>query len=312
MHRALKTVLCGLSLGVSLPWLAACEDRRPPTAQPRFDAVRQGLLERINAQRRAAGSPLLALDAAVSLAADAHATEIEARGSLDLPADSGEAMQERLVAAGYEAQRWVESIVATSAPLDSWIADWQKEQPRDFARAMDPDLRHLGIGLAELGDLKLFVILVTAPAAEAFERETTAVADLAANRKELREQLNALRRKEGVPGRLASSGVLDRVAQKHAEDMLKRGYFSHLNPDGKTVRERAQREGYLWRTLGENLAEGQTRIEQLLANWRDSPPHRAVLLDPEMEELGLGMARGRDGRGQLRIVWVLVAGAPRG
>lgn len=318
MHRALRTALCGLSLGLSLPWLAGCEERerqRPTASKPRVDrgdVVRQGLLDRINAHRRTAGSPLLVLDPAVGLAADAHAHEIGERGNLSLPAGAGEEMQDRLFAAGYEAQRWVESIVATSSPLDSWIADWKKEQPRDFARAMDPDLRHLGIGLSEIGELKLFVVLVTAPAAEAFERETTRVADLAANRKQLREQLNALRRKEGVTGKLAGSGILDRIAQKHAEDMLARGYFAHQSPDGKTVRERAQREGYRWRALGENLADGQTRIEQLLANWRDSPPHRAVLLDPEMEEIGLGMARGRDSRGQLRIVWVLVAGAPRG
>lgn len=312
MHRALRTALCGLSLGLSLPCLAGCEDRPRPEAAKRVDVVRQGLLERINTHRRAAGSSPLSLDPAVGLAADAHATEIEERGNLDLPAGSGDEMQDRLFAAGYEAQRWVESIVATSAPLDSWIADWQKEQPRDFARAMDPDLKHLGIGLAEMGELRLLVILVTAPAAEAFERETTPVADLAANRKKLLEQLNAFRRKEGLHGRLASSSTLDRIAQKHADDMLARGYFAHQSPDGKTVRERAQREGYRWRALGENLADGQTRIEQLLANWKDSPPHRAVLLDPAMEEIGLGMARGRDGRGQLRIVWVLVAGAPRG
>ena len=40
--------------------------------------------------------------------------------------------------------------------------------------------------------LKLFVLLVTAPSAEAFERETTRVADLTANRKQLREQLTWL------------------------------------------------------------------------------------------------------------------------
>jgi uncharacterized protein YkwD len=301
----MPALLLALSLAASFPGPAAA-------AETPADAVREGLLEQLNGFRRDAGSPPLTLDAAVSRAATEQAEELASRRSLDLPADSADRMQERLSFAGYAARRWVEGLMATSEPLESWVGDWAEERPRELSQALDPRLRHLGIGLAKVGQADLFVLLVTEPVIGPDARRVSAEpVDLATLRRQMLDQLNALRRKEGLPGRLAASGLLDRIAQKHADDLLARGYFAHRSPDGKTVRERAEREGYRFRTLGENLAEGQESIDRLLAGWYDSPPHHSVLLDRAVEELGLGRAHGRDDKGRARLVWVLVVGAPR-
>lgn len=313
-RRILHPALCGLVVAVSLPGFAAGPEPpsvRAPAAEARAEPARQAILEAINALRREAGAPPLALDGAVSKAALAHAGVVARRGSLELAAGSDDQMQELLIAGGYAARRWAESLVATREPVESWIDDWADEHPAELARAMDPELRDLGIGVAKLGELDLFVLLFAAPAAGDSAAQLLApLTDLTALRREMLAKLNDLRRQKGLKSRLAASTFLDRAAQRHAEDMLARGYFAHASPEGKTARERALREGYPFRSLGENLAEGQTGIDQLLAYWYDSPAHCAILLAPEMDEIGLGMARGRDSQGRFRIVWVLVAGAP--
>lgn len=297
-------------LAVSLPWpAAAAEARRSAAPAGRFDAVRLGLLARINAERKRLGSPPLALHPAVTRAADEHAALVSRRGDLRLPPGSERDMQARLKAAGYSAHRWVESLSATSAPLDSLISEWKKVQPKDFAQAMAPDLRHLGIGISHLGSLRLFTLLATVPADEAFERETGALKDVAAVRRGLLAAVNAFRQGAKRPP-LAPAAALDRVAQRHADDLLARAYFAHKSPEGKSVRERAAEEGYAWRAIGENLAEGQSSIAEAVDAWKRSPEHREVLLARDFRELGLGLARGRDPRGEWRVIWVLVAGTP--
>lgn len=93
---------------------------------------------------------------------------------------------------------------------------------------------------------------------------------------------------------------LDRAAQKHAEDMVNRGYFSHYSPEGDGVRERIIAEGYEPRGWAENLAQGHQNEEQILQAWINSPGHDANLSAP-LEEFAIGAA----GEGS-QLTWVLV------
>jgi uncharacterized protein YkwD len=314
-RRTYLAPLLGAFLGalaaVSVPRPAAAAEA-PRSAAPagRFDAVRLGLLARINAERKKLGSPPLVLNPAVSRAADEHAAQVSQRGDLRIPPGSDREMQARLKAAGYSAHRWIESLCATSAPLDTLIAEWKKVQPKDFVQAMAPDLRHLGIGISHLGSLRLYTLLAAVPADEAFERQTGALKDVAAARRAMLAAVNDFRQKSKRPTPLVPSVALDRVAQRHADDLLARAYFAHKSPDGKSVRERAAEEGYAWRAIGENLAEGQSSVAEAVDAWRKSPEHREVMLAKDFRELGLGLARGRDPRGEWRVIWVLVLGTP--
>src|SRR5437764_5801421 len=44
------------------------------------------------------------------------------------------------------------------------------------------------------------------------------------------------------------------IARAHSEDMVKRGFFSHVNPDGKAPRDRVRLAGDSCpKTIGENI-----------------------------------------------------------
>jgi uncharacterized protein YkwD len=123
------------------------------------------------------------------------------------------------------------------------------------------------------------------------------------------DKVNAARRKAGAPP-LRSDPLLEKAAQKHAEDMLARGYFAHESPSGTTVKERAREAGYEWRTIGENIAEGQFTVDEVMDTWMESPGHRRNILDPAFTEIGIGLALGKGKNGERNVLWVQNFGAP--
>ena len=67
-----------------------------------------------------------------------------------------------------------------------------------------------------------------------------------------------------------------------------RSFFSHVNPDGKSITERAEAAGYTgWTDLGENIAAGYG-ISSVTQGWLDSPSHCETLMDPALKEVGIG------------------------
>jgi uncharacterized protein YkwD len=92
--------------------------------------------------------------------------------------------------------------------------------------------------------------------------------------------------------------------------MLSRSYFAHKSPEGRSVRDRAENAGYTWRAIGENIAEGQSSVDEVMDTWMNSPGHRRNILDPAFKELGVGIALGKS-RGNYRILWAQAFGAPR-
>jgi uncharacterized protein YkwD len=92
-----------------------------------------------------------------------------------------------------------------------------------------------------------------------------------------------------------TAGALELVAQRHAADMVGRGYFAHVSPSGGTVDKRARRAGYLtgpcW-ALGEDLGWAPPVVataQAVVAAWMESPRHRAVILDPDFRDIGIGL-----------------------
>jgi uncharacterized protein YkwD len=110
--------------------------------------------------------------------------------------------------------------------------------------------------------------------------------------------VNAERRRHGAGG-LRSVAPLRRAAASHSADMAANNYFSHDAPDGRTATDRIRATGYLsdarsW-SVGETIAWGRARSGTPAAVVRmflNSPPHRAILLDPGFRDLGVGTALG--------------------
>lgn len=115
------------------------------------------------------------------------------------------------------------------------------------------------------------------------------------------------RERHGPAAPLTVSRKLERAAQGHARDMAKRKYFDHRAPDGSQPRDRVQRTGYRWRLTGENIAFGPESAEEVVAGWLASPGHCENIMDDRFQEIGVGVAEGRQ-RGH--IYWVQSFGSP--
>lgn len=76
---------------------------------------------------------------------------------------------------------------------------------------------------------------------------------------------------------LALNPALTLAARLHAQDMATRGFFSHVNPDGKDPTQRAEDQGYSV-SAGENIAAGYSSIDLVHKAWLESLGHRKNVL----------------------------------
>ena len=76
---------------------------------------------------------------------------------------------------------------------------------------------------------------------------------------------------------LALDADLTAAARAHSLDMITRGFFDDINPDGLNPTQRAQAAGYSG-VAGEVIASGQPAIDSLYEFWMDSVPNRINLL----------------------------------
>lgn len=118
------------------------------------------------------------------------------------------------------------------------------------------------------------------------------------------EIVNADRAANGV-GRVTLSASLSAVARAHAEDMIKRNFFAHVNPSGMDPRERAAAAG-LNIFVAENIAtkngpmSPQKKVagceSMMMAEPKDDPHnHRGNILNPTWVTVGIGCAYGPGG-----------------
>jgi len=311
----LVTTAYTLTVYVSIIYASGHETaraRRGGAAGPDPETVRREVLRLLDAQRAAAGAPPLRRSEALDRAAQEHAGEVAARGSLRGERAPEKAMDRRLRAAGYDAHQWGENLVSGPAGAAQLIAAW-RDDDRDgtFRRVLEPVYTDLGVGVARLDGAPLYAILFAVPQGEAFARDTAGLRDRERVRAEVLTRIDAERRRAGRPP-LALDPRLDTAAQLHAEDMLEHSYFAHRDRAGRTVRERAQAAGYEWQAIGENIALGQQSVREVVESWMRSPGHRENILDRRYTQTGIGLALGRDPKtGEYRVLWVQTFGLPR-
>jgi uncharacterized protein YkwD len=103
--------------------------------------------------------------------------------------------------------------------------------------------------------------------------------------------------------------LLARTAERHAQDMAARNFFSHTGSDGHELRQRADAVGYRWRTLAENIAGGRGTVDGVVDQWLGSPGHCANLLNPRLMEVGVACVRGGP-RSTYGFYWTMALGTP--
>ena len=102
---------------------------------------------------------------------------------------------------------------------------------------------------------------------------------------------------------LRENPLLTEAAQLKADDMAKRGYFSHAGPDGEAPWSWLDKVGYNYVYAGENLAINFYDSNDVNQAWMNSPEHRENILDKKFTDIGIGTAEGLfDGRATIFVV----------
>lgn len=87
-------------------------------------------------------------------------------------------------------------------------------------------------------------------------------------------------------GPLQWNDRLAAAASQHNLDMAQSGELNHTGTDGSTAGDRLERNGYRWRSYGENIASGFTGMDAVLRAWVDSPGHCRNIMNESFEEIG--------------------------
>jgi uncharacterized protein YkwD len=85
---------------------------------------------------------------------------------------------------------------------------------------------------------------------------------------------------------LAWNSKLATAAKQHARDMASKNRMSHKGSDGSQVWDRAQRNGYNYKAIGENVAMNPFGIPATVEAWLNSPGHCANIMNQIFSELG--------------------------
>lgn len=78
------------------------------------------------------------------------------------------------------------------------------------------------------------------------------------------------------------------IAKKHSEDMNANNKLNHTGSDGSFVDDRISAAGYVYSFYAENLLKGGATEEEAMKAWRESPAHCINLMDPKINEIGVG------------------------
>lgn len=115
----------------------------------------------------------------------------------------------------------------------------------------------------------------------------------------------------GLPG-LTMDLQLNEVAYDHSADMALNDFFSHIGSDGSLPVHRVEAVGYEHQGTTENIAAGYATPEAVVQGWMNSPGHRANILNPTLENIGIGyfFVENDQGNADYGHYWTQVFGTP--
>jgi len=276
-----KTLLVVLALGFAVGTVGAA------------DEVADLVVDELQKERVALGlAPLerradldaVALERARAIAAMPHAERLGYE----------EPIGDRLRAAGsrpfQSASAHVDMVKGYRHPENGLVKSW-----REYRTSWDHvlDAEYTGIGAASQRADDGFVIFVSVLVADMKIPSDPRPIEVG-----IFEAVNAVRERDGLPG-LAEVPELSAVARRHSEDMLRRNFLSHVNPDGDDVAVRVERAGFQnYFKVGENIHKSRGAKDAVafaVEQWMGSPGHRNTMLDADYVRTGVGVAIAEDG-----------------
>lgn len=113
------------------------------------------------------------------------------------------------------------------------------------------------------------------------------------------EAINERRGEAGVrPVAMAASQRA--IAREHSTDMLERGYYNHTAPDGQTFLPSCRPTAEVIMKAELDIGEHERNAKHVADSWMGSNRHREILLQPNWNRIGVGVALnigGGDGDG---------------
>lgn len=119
--------------------------------------------------------------------------------------------------------------------------------------------------------------------------------DIKAKEAEVVRLVNVERSKKGLAP-LAANWQLARVARYKSQDMINKNYFSHTSPTYGSPFNMMETFGIRFSAAGENIAMGQKTPAEVVTAWMNSPGHRANILSPTYNQIGVGLATSSSGK----------------
>jgi uncharacterized protein YkwD len=143
-------------------------------------------------------------------------------------------------------------------------------------------------------------VTTNVPAGDTTPQQLTQAAILSA--------INEARRINGNHKPMGYNLQLEAAARFQANLMAQKDTLAH--DVGYTLRQRTDQQNYRG-AVGENIAGGQTSLQQAIEGWLNSPGHRATLLSDKFVEFGLAQAHTAPGiKSRYGNYWCFIAGGP--
>lgn len=270
--------------------------------------IRFALLAKINEERSSKGVAPYALENHLSQAAQLQADDMTVQHYTGTTSPSGKTISDWIKQTGYDAASISENIAQTNAGADGLVTVWKTQSPSSYNNAVSTEYEHIGVGVGRVDGLDVYTVLFAQSFATFFADKTVGLTDAQAVRDEMLQRVNAARAAEGVAP-LAMNALLQEAAQAHAQDMFDRAYYSHESPEGTNAFDRVTAHGYKSMLAAENIAKNQFSVAQVMESWLNSPEHRDNIMDPDLKEVGFGLAYGKNTNGY-ELLWVQDFGAP--
>ena len=99
---------------------------------------------------------------------------------------------------------------------------------------------------------------------------------------------------------------LMRFASEQAHAMAAHDKMDH--DIGRPFQERIRNSGFRGRVAVENISAGYHTLAEAFSGWRDSPPHRANMLNRDVTRMGIAAAYAPQSK--YKVFWSLILAAP--
>jgi uncharacterized protein YkwD len=261
-----------------------------------------GMLNRLNAIRRAADQPALHLNSQLTKIAQAHSFDQWVHGHMSHTGSDGSSLGERVTRSDYSWSRVGENVARGQSSIAQVMQSWTNS-PGHY-RNMIGDFTEVGFGHENgfwtqvfAAPLQRHAKLTDQAYVPGDDIDVTGSDNTLVDTKlddrwrlDMLQQLNVIRLNATQPA-IRMNSMLAQCAQGHSIDQSLNGHMSHTGSNGSTVGTRVTLAGYQWAVVGECVAHGPTSVTDVMRDWSNSTIHMKIMTG-DFHEVGFGFENG--------------------